>query len=109
MNHKNRLVLLLASASLLAACATAPQTAEVAPPVAPEAVAPAAPAEPAPVTALVQEVAIPHEEFQLANGLTVLVHTDRKAPDRRRRPCGTMSAPRTSPRARPASPICSSI
>jgi predicted Zn-dependent peptidase len=77
MNHKNRLVLLLASASLLAACATAPQTAEVAPPAAPEAVAPA---EPAPVTALVQEVAIPHEEFQLSNGLTVLVHTDRKAP-----------------------------
>ena len=77
MNHKNRLVLLLASASLLAACATAPRTAEVAPPVA---VAPAAPAEPAPVTALVQEVSIPHEEFQLANGLTVLVHTDRKAP-----------------------------
>ena len=80
MNHKNRLVLLLASASLLAACATAPKTAEVAPPVAPEAVAPAAPAEPAPVTALVKEVAIPHEEFQLANGLTVIVHTDRKAP-----------------------------
>jgi len=77
MNHKNRLVLLLASASLLAACATAPRTAAVAPPVA---VAPAAPAEPAPVTALVQEVSIPHEEFQLANGLTVLVHTDRKAP-----------------------------
>ncbi|HEU0284652.1 MAG TPA: pitrilysin family protein [Sphingomicrobium sp.] len=77
MNHKNRLALLLASASLLAACATAPQTAEVAPPVA---AAPVAPAEPAPVTALVQEVAIPHEEFQLANGLTVLVHTDRKAP-----------------------------
>jgi zinc protease len=80
MNHKNRIAVLLASASLLAACATAPQTAEVAPPVAPEAVAPAAPAEPAPVTALVQEVSIPHEEFQLANGLTVLVHTDRKAP-----------------------------
>ena len=77
MIHKNRLTLLLASASLLAACATAPQTAEVAPPAA---VAPAAPAEPAPVTALVQEVSIPHEEFQLANGLTVLVHTDRKAP-----------------------------
>jgi zinc protease len=80
MNHKNRIAVLLASASLLAACATAPQTAEVAPPVAPEAVALAAPAEPAPVTALVQEVSIPHEEFQLANGLTVLVHTDRKAP-----------------------------
>jgi zinc protease len=80
MNNKNRLALLLASASLLAACATAPQTAEVAPPAAPDAAAPAVPTEPAPVTALVQEVAIPHEEFQLANGLTVLVHTDRKAP-----------------------------
>ena len=77
MKHKKRLALLLASASRLAACATAPQTAEVAPPTA---VAAPAPAEPAPVTALVQEVAIPHEEFQLANGLTVLVHTDRKAP-----------------------------
>jgi uncharacterized lipoprotein YajG len=60
----NRLAVLLASASLLAACATAPQTAEVAPPLAPEAVAaPAAPAEPAPVSALVQEVAIPHTSF----------------------------------------------
>jgi predicted Zn-dependent peptidase len=77
----NRLAVLLASASLLAACATAPQTAEVAPPLAPEAVAaPAAPAEPAPVSALVQEVAIPHTSFKLANGLTVLVHEDHKAP-----------------------------
>ena len=77
----NRLAVLLASASLLAACATAPQTAEVAPPLAPEVVAaPAAPAEPAPVSALVQEVAIPHTSFKLANGLTVLVHEDHKAP-----------------------------
>ena len=71
MNHKNRLVLLLASASLLAACATAPQTAEVAAARSARAVAPAAPAEPAPVSALVSEVAIPHQSFQLANGLTV--------------------------------------
>jgi zinc protease len=78
MNHKNRLGLLLASASLLAGCATTP-AADVAPPAAVEA-APPAPAEPAPVPALIEQVAIPHEEFQLANGLTVLVHTDRKAP-----------------------------
>ena len=39
MFRTNRLAVLLASASLLAACATAPQTAEVAPPLAPEAVA----------------------------------------------------------------------
>ncbi len=74
-----RLTLLLASGSLLAACATAPRTAELAPP--PQAQAPAAnPNEPAPVPALVAEVAIPHQAFQLANGLTVLVHEDRKAP-----------------------------
>ena len=80
MNNKNRLAVLLASASLLAACATAPRTAEIAPPVAPEAVAPVVPAEPAPVSALVREVAIPHSAFQLENGLTVLVHEDHKAP-----------------------------
>jgi len=37
-------------------------------------------AEPAPLEELVAEVAIPYESFQLDNGLTVLVHTDRKAP-----------------------------
>jgi len=80
MLKPNRLALLLASASLLAACATAPQ--QSASPAVVEAPAPAvaAPAEPAPVPALIEQVAIPHEEFQLANGLTVLVHTDRKAP-----------------------------
>ena len=42
----------------------------------------AAPAEPqiAPVSALVEEVAIPHTSFELANGLKVLVHEDHKAP-----------------------------
>ena len=78
MNNKNRLAVLLASASLLAACATAPRT-EVAPQPAVPVAAPA-PAEPAPVSALVQEVAIPHTAFKLANGLTVLVHEDHKAP-----------------------------
>ncbi|MFN3863031.1 MAG: M16 family metallopeptidase [Erythrobacter sp.] len=32
------------------------------------------------LSALVEQVRIPYEEFQLANGLTVLVHEDRKAP-----------------------------
>ncbi len=35
---------------------------------------------PAPVSALVAKVDIPYEQFTLANGLRVLVHTDRKAP-----------------------------
>ena len=37
-------------------------------------------AEPAPLSELVAEVDIPYETFTLDNGLTVLVHTDRKAP-----------------------------
>ncbi|GAA4751987.1 pitrilysin family protein [Sphingomonas daechungensis] len=78
MNNKNRIAVLLASASLLAACATAPQTAVA--PAAPPAAAAPAPSEPAPVSALVQEVAIPHTSFKLANGLTVIVHEDHKAP-----------------------------
>jgi predicted Zn-dependent peptidase len=40
---------------------------------------PAAPAA-APLADLVKKVDIPYERFQLKNGLTVLVHTDRKAP-----------------------------
>lgn len=35
---------------------------------------------PAPVSALVAKVDIPYQQFTLANGLRVLVHTDRKAP-----------------------------
>ena len=80
MTRLRSLVLLLGTSSLLAACATVPPADVVAvdaPPVAP--IAPA-PAEPAPVPALVGEVAIPHQEFKLANGLTVIVHEDRKAP-----------------------------
>jgi len=34
----------------------------------------------APVSKLVDAVNIPHEKFTLDNGLTVLVHEDRKAP-----------------------------
>ncbi len=37
-------------------------------------------AEPAPVADLVKSVDIPYQAFTLANGLRVLVHTDRKAP-----------------------------
>ncbi len=73
-----RRAVLLGSASLLAACATAPQTAQIAPP--PAAPVVAAPAEPVPVPALIEQVAIPHQGFTLNNGLTVLVHEDRKAP-----------------------------
>jgi predicted Zn-dependent peptidase len=42
--------------------------------------APAATPVAAPLSALVAQVSIPYEQFKLANGLTVLVHTDRKAP-----------------------------
>jgi len=61
----------------LAACATAP-----AGPVAEAAPAPAAPApvEPAPLSELVSQVDIPYETFTLPNGLTTIVHTDRKSP-----------------------------
>jgi len=51
-----------------------PALAETLPPAA--AAAPAA----APLADLVKAVTIPYERFTLSNGLTVLVHTDRKAP-----------------------------
>jgi predicted Zn-dependent peptidase len=84
MPNLPRLTLLLASVSALAACATAPQTAVAPPPpqTAPAVGAAVAPPEPqaAPLSALVQDVNIPHTEFHLANGLTVIVHEDHKAP-----------------------------
>jgi predicted Zn-dependent peptidase len=79
MRLNRYLIILLASASALTACATAPvQTAAAPPP--PAAVVAAAPDEPAPLSSLVSQVNIPHTEFQLDNGLTVLVHEDHKAP-----------------------------
>lgn len=73
-----RLTILLAGTSALAACAT------TAPPAMtpPELQAPAVvtSTEPAPVASLVDQVAIPHQMFRLANGLTVIVHEDHKAP-----------------------------
>ncbi|HXG98832.1 MAG TPA: pitrilysin family protein [Sphingomicrobium sp.] len=74
-----RLTLLLASASLLSACTTAvaPQLAVADAPIAtPIAVS----SDPAPISSLVGQVAIPHDSFRLDNGLTVIVHEDRKAP-----------------------------
>ena len=41
---------------------------------------PALAAGPVPVASLVSQVNIPHQQFTLANGLRVIVHTDRKAP-----------------------------
>jgi len=79
MRYPARLTLLLASASLLAACATTPPVQVAAAPAPVDSVAPK-PAEPAPVPVLVEQVAIPHQVFKLANGLTVVVHEDHKAP-----------------------------
>lgn len=61
----------------LAACATTPGDRSAA---APAALENPAPAEPASVAELVDAVSIPYDRFELDNGLTVLVHTDRKAP-----------------------------
>ncbi|MFA7586758.1 MAG: pitrilysin family protein, partial [Novosphingobium sp.] len=60
-------------ASALTACATGPAPVASTP-------APAAAASPAPLADLVKAVDIPYEQFTLANGLTTIVHTDRKAP-----------------------------
>lgn len=78
------------SVSLLAlaltACASNPAPRTVAAPPPPAPVAAPAPAlvpakvEPAPLSKLVSKVDIPYQSFTLDNGLTVLVHTDRKAP-----------------------------
>src|SRR5688572_4973564 len=63
------LAALLAGASLLAGGAADAQTAKS-----------KAKAKPVPLTQLVSQVNIPYETFTLANGLRVIVHTDRKAP-----------------------------
>ncbi len=62
----------------LSACSAQPQTnmASAPPPVPAAAPEP----QPAPLADLVKAVHIPFEQFTLANGLTVLVNTDRKAP-----------------------------
>lgn len=65
-----RTIALLLAATLLA---TAPAAARTLPPA-------SATQAPAPLSELVAKVDIPYEQFTLANGLTVVVHTDRKAP-----------------------------
>lgn len=68
---------MLSGAALLALAVAMPAAAQQAP-VAATAAAPAT--KPVPVAELVKRVDIPYEEFKLANGLRVIVHTDRKAP-----------------------------
>lgn len=67
-----RPILIPALALSLAACTAQPPAAS-APPL-PRA------AEPAPLSELVEAVQIPFETFTLPNGLTTIIHTDRKAP-----------------------------
>ena len=69
MRSTIRTSVLLASASLLVTLPSAPALAQ-----------PTVAAAPTPVPALIAKVKIPHKKFVLANGLTVLVHEDRKAP-----------------------------
>ena len=82
MRNLSKLTVLLASASMLAACAPSARVESAAVADLTAAVAQPAPAPPqaAPVSELVREVSIPHSTFQLENGLTVLVHEDHKAP-----------------------------
>ncbi|MFM5906719.1 MAG: M16 family metallopeptidase [Novosphingobium sp.] len=67
----------------LSACAQSPRPATTLPdgdmPKLPAAASPSE-AAPAPLSELVKAVDIPYEEFTLANGLRVIVNTDRKAP-----------------------------
>ncbi|MEO5578770.1 MAG: pitrilysin family protein [Sphingomicrobium sp.] len=88
MRSTLRSSVLLASASLLAACSTTPSVRSAAEADVAAAAAAAnqaftsapAIAEPASLSSLVGQVDIPHQSFKLANGLTVIVHEDRKAP-----------------------------
>jgi zinc protease len=70
-----RFLLAPLAALTLSACATTPPGEVAAAPVAPP-----AQAQPAPLAELVRSVDIPYETFTLPNGLTTIVHTDRKAP-----------------------------
>ncbi|MCM8558325.1 M16 family metallopeptidase [Sphingomicrobium sediminis] len=75
MKLTTRTALLLAGTAMMAACSPAAYDA----PATSSDTMVEAPAEDG-LTALVEEVSIPHESFTLDNGLTVLVHEDRKAP-----------------------------
>ena len=75
-----RRTLLLLSALALAACSAQPRAPLASATVPASATANPAPAQPAPLADLVKAVDIPFESFTLPNGLTTIVHTDRKAP-----------------------------
>ena len=71
-----RLTLATLASISLGACAATTSVQTATPPPATTAAA----AEPAPLSQLVAAVDIPYESFTLPNGLTTLVHTDRKSP-----------------------------
>jgi zinc protease len=75
-----RLIATSLLALALSACASAPANTVASAPAAPTAPAAKPAPQPAPLSELVAKVDIPYDKFVLANGLTVLVHTDRKAP-----------------------------
>ena len=94
MRPMSRLALLAA-----ATCLTAPALSA----------APAAPAaKSVPVPTLVSQVSIPHTTFKLANGLTVIVHEDHKAPIVAVSTWYNVGS-KDEPPGRPGSRICSSI
>lgn len=71
------------SAALLAATLLTPVASPAAADVTaavPVVAAPAPAEQPAPLADLIRAIDIPYEQFTLANGLRVIVHTDRKAP-----------------------------
>jgi predicted Zn-dependent peptidase len=70
----------LSALALALAAPFSPSLAETAAPKPAPAAAPAAPQAPADLSTLVSQVNIPYEQFQLENGLTVIVHEDRKSP-----------------------------
>lgn len=69
-----RLLPMIPLAALLLTSAAGPALSQPTPPI------PPTPPQTAPLGELVKAVDIPFEKFVLKNGLTVLVHTDRKAP-----------------------------
>ena len=75
----HRFVAVALAALSLTACASQAQR-QFATDVTPVASPAPFPAQPAPLADLVKAVDIPFESFTLANGLTTIVHTDRKAP-----------------------------
>ncbi|HEX8580581.1 MAG TPA: pitrilysin family protein [Allosphingosinicella sp.] len=78
--RRSLLSLTMVSALALTACSTTASSDGPAMASDPAPASARGPAAAAPVSQLVQQVDIPYESFTLDNGLTVLVHEDRKAP-----------------------------